>query len=191
MTHEGTVEESKKKQDTMWEYWINEPVYLDGGVFNIVKRKQAIAIFVKEGLVPFIEKSGYYFEYSDVKLAHILLTVLYRLYEGKQILAHPRYDKYVDEQMFLYDHLFDTMAWDRFWSVWGSYQDFQEGRFGESLRYKLPGLVWSWIDLERSPRAIRLEKDLEEQENQEEFPKGKEDPYLQDTVKRDYQDRHW
>jgi hypothetical protein len=176
----------------MWDYWINETVYFDGGVFNSMKRKQAIAIFVKEGLVPFVEGAGYFFEMNDVKLAHILLSLLYRLYEGKKVYPSPRYDRYVnDEQLFLYEHLFDSMAWDKFWAVWGSYQDFEEGRFGECVRYTLPSLVWSWIDLERSPRAIRLEKELEEQEYQEEFPRGKEDPYLQDTSKRDYQDRHW
>jgi hypothetical protein len=175
----------------MWDYWINEPVFLDGGVMNILKRKQAISIFVKEGLVPFIEKAGYRFHYTDVELVHVMLCLLYRLYEGKNVIAHERVEKNMLEHLWLYEYRLDSTAWARFWKTWGSSQDFEEGRFGECLRYKLQTFVWSWIDMDRSPASIQLERELEDQENQEEFSKGKEDPYLQDHSRRDYQDRHW
>lgn len=175
----------------MWDYWINEPVFLDGGVMNIVKRKQAISIFVKEGLLPLLESAGFRCVYTDVQLIHILLSILYRLYEGKDIIPYQRSEQNIQEHQWLYEHRLDSFAWNRFWKRWGSSQDFEEGRFGECLRFKLPTLVWSWIDLDQSPASIGLEKELEEQEYQDEHSKGKEDPYLQDHSRRDYQDRHW
>ena len=189
----------------MWDYWINEPVFLDGGIMNIVKRKYAVSIFVKEGLIPFIENAGFRFQYNEVQLIHIMLSLLYRLYEGKNIVANPKHEKYIEEyewiyqeHEWLYEHLLDSTSWSRFWKKWSGSQDFEEGRFGASLQYKLSSIVWSWIDIEASPACIKLDRELEAQENQEEFPKGKEefpkgkeDPYLQDNSKRDYQDRHW
>jgi hypothetical protein len=34
-------------------------------------------------------------------------------------------------------------------------------------------------------------EDIEKDEYLEDGAKGKEDPYLQETSRRDYQDRHW
>jgi hypothetical protein len=177
--------------ESHWNYWINEPVFADKGVFNIMKRKEAIYMFVHQGLVPMIESKGYKLYMKDGLLTKTLLQMLYALNEEKQI--EPKQTEYEipDEFLDYFEYQFDSSVWESFWSRWGNIQDFDEGGCGESLRMRLPIFVWSWIDLENSASIYRLQKELEEEEYQEEGSKGKDDPYLQETSKRDYMDRHW
>jgi hypothetical protein len=175
----------------LWSYWLNEPIYLDNGVTNIVKRKDAVYLFCKEGLIPFIEQKGYRFYMDDTNLYYAMLRVLFALFRKKKVMGHKVEDDYADEQYDFFCYHFDSLEWEHFWDKWGGFQDFQEDAFGHSLRYTLSELLWSWIDLGSSPKAIRLRRELEQEEEYEEITKGKEDPYLVETSKRDYQDRHW
>ena len=172
-----------------WEYWINEAVFLDKGIFNIVKRKQALYIFVKEGLLPLLESNGYKLIFNEAKLTNILLQMLFALREGKQIQPHILDDDIPEDYLNYFEYTLDSSVWDRFWTQWGCLQDFDEGGCGESLRMTLPLFVWSWINFDTSDAIYQVQKELEE-EYQEEVSKGKDDPYLQETSKRDYLDRH-
>jgi hypothetical protein len=174
-----------------WNYWINEPVYLDDGVTNILKRKQAIYLFCSEGLVPFIESAGFRMVYDRKELTRILLRLLYMLSIGTRVKPVRFYERPREELYEYYCHSLDTKEWEGFWSTWGSFQDFQPDRFGYCLRSSLSEFVWSWLDLEYSPAFEGLLKELEAADSLEEGAKGKDDPYLQETSKRDYQDRHW
>jgi hypothetical protein len=174
-----------------WAYWINEPVYLDDGVMNIAKRKHAIAQFVQEGLLPFLHRAGYRVCLQEKELIVVLLRLLFALHKGKQIAPIEVEGDYMMEQYDLYCYVLDTETWMQFWKGWGTLQDFSEGRPGYKLQFTLADFVWSWLDFESSSRAFALYEELEEEQYQEEMAKGKEDPYLQDTSKRDFQDRHW
>jgi len=175
---------------TSWDYWINEPVFLDKGVMNIVKRKQAIYCFVKEGLIPLLESKGYRLLLNEAHLTKTLLHMLFALYKGKEI--QPRLlDIDISEEHYSYfAYLLDSSVWDSFWKQWGSLQDFDEGGCGETLRVTLSTFVWSWIHFENSPTILRFQEELNDEEYHEEGSKGKDDPYLQETLKRDYLDRH-
>jgi hypothetical protein len=174
-----------------WEYWINEPVFLDKGISNILKRKQAVSIFVKEGLLPLLESNGYKLILNEARLTKTLLQMLFALYKGEKIKPHLLDGNLPEEHLHYFEYRLDSSVWDSFWTQWGSFQDFEEGRCGESLRWTLPSFVWSWIDFESSTAIYQIQKEIEEEIYQEEGSKGKEDPYLQETSKRDYQDRHW
>lgn len=173
-----------------WDYWINESVFLDKGVTNIVKRKQAIYIFVKEGLLPLVESKGYKLILNEVQLTKTILQMLYFLREGKQIKPQPLEDCIPEEHYDYFEHVFDSFVWDTFWKKWGELQDFEEGGCGESLRISLHTFLWSWVHFDLSDAVFKLERELEADEYYEEGSKGKDDPYLQETSKRDYLDRH-
>lgn len=174
-----------------WAYWINEPVFLDDGVMNIGKRKHAIAQFVHEGLLPFVHKAGYRLCLHEGELTVTLLRLLYALQNEKHVVPIQIEGDFLAEQYDLYCFTLDADMWMRFWKGWGTLQDFAEGSPGYKLQFSLSEFVWSWLDLETSEKALKLYEELEDDTYQDELAKGKEDPYLQDTSKRDFQDRHW
>jgi hypothetical protein len=177
-------------EDT-WNYWINEPIYMDDGVTNILKRKQAIYFFCTEGLIPFIESAGFRMIYDQKELTRVLLRLLYMLSVGNKVKPIRLCERPREELYEYYCHWLDTRDWEGFWSKWGCLQDFQPDRFGYCLRTTLSEFVWTWLDLDYSPGFEELLKELEAADYFEEGTKGKDDPYLQETSKRDYSDRHW
>jgi hypothetical protein len=174
-----------------WGYWLNEPIYTDDGVANILKRKHAISMFCRDGLLPFIESAGYKFRFSEGELFRTVLQLLYTLYKGKTVRPMVNDCQYYEDQYDHFQYNLDTDKWQAFWQTWGSFQDFMEDRYAYRLQFELPQFVWSWIHMEISPSAVQLYKELEEIEYYEEVTKGKDDPYLQETARREYQDRHW
>ena len=173
-----------------WGYWLNEPIYTDTGVFSIEKRKHIIHSFCMKGLIPLIESQGYKFRLNNTQLYRTVLDLLFQLYEGHRVMPYIIDIDNFSEQYETYCYRIDTDAWDSFWKIWGTIQDFEENYYAHRLRYELHSYVWSWLDFERSPTVLDVYEELKEEEAMDES-KGKEDPYLQETSKRDYQDRHW
>jgi hypothetical protein len=88
------------------------------------------------------------------------------------------------------------MELEEFWERWKEIEDFQEGRSGHVLLHTLPQFLWASLNIEDSPITIEIEKILDEVAEMEEIDwrresKGKDDPYLYDTSKVNYEDRHW
>lgn len=176
-----------------WYTWIQEPIWLEDSPYSAVPRHKAIETFCSKGLLPMIHNEGYRLRLSQQELQRLLLRCLYALYQGKHVLPKNLQKGFSHEQDHYFHFMFklDTQMWLQFWETWGSLQDFEEHAYAYNFRFQLPELLWSWIDLDQSPAAIHLEEELQEEDWQAEVAKGKEDPYLQDTSKRDYQDRHW
>ena len=175
----------------LWKYWLEEPIFLDDGVMNILKRKEALSIFCREGLIPLLHKKGYQLKFNDGVLYTTFVKVVFTLFCKKKVIGYPVEDDYAEEQYNEYVFHLDSLEWESFWEKWGGFQDFQENAFAHSLQSTLPELLWTWIDLDASSTAVKLRRELEQEEEYEEGPKGKDDPYLAETSKRDYQDRHW
>ncbi len=127
---------------------------------------------------------------SDAELVKTLLTLLYKLHEGKTVRPIETDILNEKEQYELYCYKLDTQTWMEFWETWG-FQDFQEGAYASNLRFLLSEFVWTWLDLDSSKAAIELDTELYILHMEEEGAKGRDDLYLQETSKRDYQDRHW
>lgn len=172
-------------------YWLNEPIYTDSGVTSIEKRKHAIHSFCTRGLIPLLESHGYKFRFSDGDLYKNVIALLFNLFEGQKVKPYGIEINNQEEQYDTFCYSLDTDTWDHFWKTWGTIQDFEEDRYAHRLVYELPGFVWSWLDFEHSPTVVKLYAELEDVETMEEGSKGRDDPYLQETSKRDYQDRHW
>ncbi len=177
--------------DTTWLYWINEPIFTDKGITNILKRKQAYYFFCNEGLFPFLKSKGYLFEGSPMKVTAKLLRLVYHVWRGHRVEALSQDCNFKTEQFELFCHTFDSSEWEQFWISWEGFQDFEAGGFGYEFQYTLPTFVWSWLDIDNSPTAYMLEKELVELMDDDEVTKGRDDLYLQETQTRDYQDRHW
>lgn len=173
-----------------WAFWINQPIFIDRGI-QYEKRKHAIYRFCCDGLIPLIESVGYRFEYKDSKFFHAFLSMLHLLSKGHSIRPVTVEIPHEEEQHSEFHYRLDTDVWQEFWKKWGCIEDFDEHGYGHRLQYELAEFVWSWLDFENSPAVESLYLELKEDDSYEEGPKGKDDPYLQETSKRDYQDRHW
>jgi hypothetical protein len=173
-----------------WAYWINQPIFIDRGV-QYAKRKHILYRFCKEGLIPLIESAGYKLEYTDSKFYHAFLSMLFLLSKGHTLRPVTVEIPYQEEQYAEFHYRLDSEVWESFWKRWGCIQDFDEDNYAHRLQYELAEFIWSWIDFDTSPRIEALYVELQQDDFQEEMSKGKDDPYLQETSKRDYQDRHW
>jgi hypothetical protein len=179
--------------ESAWSYWINEPIYYSENSTTFAKRKHVYAELCTAGILPFVTGAGYRLRLSEKDLLKQLLRILFFISRGKKVVPKLLDEniRYETEQYFHFQHRLDTISWLQFWEIWGGIQDFERGSFGHNFCFQLPEFLWSWVSLEHSPSAIEFEKQLEEDEYQDELARGKDDPYLQDTSRRDYQDRHW
>ena len=173
-----------------WGYWLNQPIFTDKGA-AYAKRKHILYDFCVDGLIPFVEKAGYQFMYSDTSLFKILLTTLYYIHEGKRVRPNRIQCDAYEEQYTRFHQRLDTEAWMKFWEAWGTIQDFDTEGYAHEMQFQLAELVWSWLDFDNSKAIQKVYEELSYDDYYEEGGKGKEDPYLQETSKRDYQDRHW
>lgn len=175
-----------------WDSWCAYPIYTTRSGLCRLRRVEAMQWFCDEGLLPLLEEAGYTLRLARQELRDILLRVLYELDAGKKIrplashVENPHAHKHETE--FLQQ--LDTHTWLAFWEQWGEIEFLAPDHL-PSFHLLLPWLLWSWVDLEQSPQAEIVEKEIEEQDYQDELSKGKEDPYLADTSRREYQDRHW
>ena len=173
-----------------WAYWINQPIFTDRGI-QYTKRKHAIYSFCREGLIPLVESAGYKFHFTDATFFKAFLSMLYSLYMGHTVRPVCVEIPHREEQHAEFHYRLDTEIWEDFWKIWGTIQDFDEDGYAHRLQFELSEFVWCWLDFDKSPTVEFLYEELEHDDYQEEVAKGKDDPYLQETSKRDYQDRHW
>ena len=173
-----------------WGYWLNEPIFTEKGC-AYAKRKHILYSFCMDGLIPFVEAAGYKFAYPDAELYKIVLTSLYYMYQGKRVRANCVLLDAHEEQHARFHQTLDSDAWMKFWEAWGSIQDFDTEGYAHRMQYEFAEFVWSWLDFEHSRTVQQVYEELDDDDYQEEIQRGKEDPYLQETSKRDYQDRHW
>ena len=171
-----------------WEAWLLQPISMDGTISTIVQRQIAIREFCYQGLYPFIRSKGYTFHINKEILTAKVLRLMYFAYRKKKVYAEDYNAEWDPEHKLMYWHAIDTDKWNGLWETWGNIDDFNdETGYAYRFRFSLPEYVWNWIDLEKSPRAIKLEKDLCDPEGLEPHvelrgQKEKEDPYLQDLL---------
>jgi hypothetical protein len=171
-----------------WTSWLLEEISLDGTISNILPRQTVIQKFCLNGLYPFIVSKGYVWRIEKDVLIAKVLRLMYFAYRKKRIFVEDYNYDWNPEHKQIYWSAVDTDAWDTLWTTWGMMEDFDEQTgFAYRLRFSLPNYVWNWLDLEKSPRAIKLEKDLYDPDTQDVYSelrgqKAKEDPYLQDLM---------
>ncbi len=190
------MDRARFQKQQLWEQWVRKPIFADSGVYNIASRYSVIRDFVEKGLIPFARKKGYIFFDKPEKVTLSLLRYLFAVYTGETVaFRDPHKDIYKDH-IYEFEHRFDSLEIEEFWEKWKEIQDFQEGSYGHILQFTLPQFLWASLNIEDSPITIEIEKildevcEMEEQEWRRES-KGKDDPYLHDSSKVNYEDRHW
>ncbi len=178
------------KNFDLWVRFCQEPIYADKGVYNIDKRKEIIYDFCRYGIIPFLATEGYVLEVNAEQLCIRILKVLWAL-RNKQIVIplQQNFEDYHEEHQRVYNDTLDHHAWATFWRSWSDIQDF-ETPYGILFKYKLPELLWSWMDLPNCSKSDIIEQYLYEDEIQEQLAKRRDDPYVVDNSQIDYQDRH-
>lgn len=184
------------EKQKIWEQWVRKPIFATGGVYNINSRYNVIRDFVEEGIFPFVKRKGYIFFDSPEKVTISLLRYLFAIYNGEKVLFKDPHEGIYKDHIYEFEHRFDSMEMEEFWEKWKDIEDFQEGHYGFQLQYMLPLFLWPSLNIQNSPITINMEAifdevaAMEEQEWRKES-KGKDDPYLHDTSKVNYDDRHW
>lgn len=180
-----------------WEKWVRTPIFATAGIYAVGPRYAVLHEFVQRGLFPFVTGKGYVFA-KDVKgITMSLLRYLFALWQGKHVKFYDPHKGCQPEHGLEFEHRFDTLVLDEFWDQWGGIQDFESDSYGYPLRYTLPFFVWANLDLNRSSIYAEVETALHDLEEYEESiygkrnPRERDDPYLQDTSKVNYEDRHW
>lgn len=187
---------SKYQKQQRWEEFIRKPIFANNGVYAVARRFNVILDFVEEGLFPFVKSRGYVFAQNAKGVTLSLLRYMFALYEGNKVNFKNPHVKWMKDHFDEFEHRFDSLELETLWDRWGFIEDFQEQQFGEPLHYTLPSFLWASIELENSPIFIEIEKRLDDIDDLEyaqgkKVTKGKDDPYLRDTSKINYEDRHW
>ena len=186
---------TKIQKQNLWETWIRQNIYADDGVYNVAPRHEVMRHFIEKGVFPFVQKKGYRFRENPQKVTNSFLRYLFAVYLNEKIqFLNPHKDEdssHFDE----FDHVFDTMEMEPFWEKWGSIQDFAPDHYAEKVRSTIPYFIWASLNLTNSPAYIKLEKIMNEVDEFEitnrKESKAKEDPYLQESSKYNYEDRHY
>lgn len=186
---------TKVEKQRLWERWTREIIFMDGGVTNYAPRHCVMREFIYRGVVPFLKAKGYTTK-DPKQITLSFLRYLFTLYLGQKVRFLNPYKKESNDHLVEFEDRFDTMEMEPFWKRWGSIQDFEEGRYAHEVRYTLPYFLWTQIVLQSSPAYIKLERILDELDEMENIvrpkeSKGKEDPYLQESTRYTYEDRHW
>jgi hypothetical protein len=166
----------------------NEPIYADGGVYNIQKRKYVYFDLCEKGLEPLLDSKGYVLECDKHHLTTRCLKLMWLLSLGKYIRPLANRKEYHEEHENMFNFLLHEKIWEEFWNSWDGMQDFQSTH-GQRFKDLLPLLLWTWIDLPKCTMTAEIEYFIKEEEDAM-VSKRKDDPYLIDTSQIDYHDRH-
>ena len=152
----------KQLETHQWTTWLNTVVYLNEHDFkSTMKRQEALTIFVKEGLVPFLESRGYVFSPQYHIVSH-LATYLFKRY-SRDFVKQPfeRIYNHVNVDLLHYeDSAVPPDDWDYFWKQWGLMTDFYDDQFRN--RFWIPYFCYNRLDLLHSDATNKVDKELEE-----------------------------
>lgn len=187
---------TKKQKEALWNSWVSKPIFADSGVYNIAPRHLIIRNFVEKGLFPLARRKGYLFSNDVQRTTNSLLRYMFALWLGQTVIFKNPHKGILKDHELEFEHRFDGMELEEFWEKWKHIEDFQEGGYASRLQYTLPAFLWASMNIEQSPITMKIEAIYDEIEEQEERDrkkeaKGKEDIYLQESSRSNYEDRHW
>lgn len=189
---------SAKDKEKLWDAWVRKPIFADEGVYNYAPRHIVMKEFIEHGVFPFMKSKGYRMRSNATNVTASFLRYLFELSLGSTIRMNDPHPNCLKDHREEFTHRLDSLEMEAIWDTWGSIEDFQEDHYAYKVQFVLPEFLWYWIDLENSPITIKIEAILDEldeiEATQVQRPKesrGKEDPYLHDTNKVTYEDRHW
>lgn len=149
---------------------------------------QAITIFIKEGLYPFILNNRYVFCINKQELGNIIASTMFRYLNDNMYLFPTRKGvNFSDEYFQYFEYKISDEQWEGFWNYWNKELDnLFDHLYDSRLTLQLKHIVWMFIDLEKSlahQEYQDMNQALEELEAYEkENPNRKIDPYILDQM---------
>ena len=174
------------KMDTEFKQWQN--LYIESLKYGSITITEAITIFIKEGLIPFILNHRYVFAVDNHQLGNIVATTIFSYLNDNTFLFPTRKGvSFTNEYFQYFEYLISDEEWEGFWNYWDRELDNLLIHKDDSrLTLQLKHITWMFIDLEKSfvhIEYIEMNKALGEIESHEdENPYRKIDPYILDQM---------
>ena len=149
-----------------FEQWLNAYVRIDECV--IVRRKEWITNFVKNGLYPWIKSKGYSWEFSESHIKNCIATGLYENKNKSYLTSNWHYsvsntDTNIHHYKDHFYHVINLNEWDKFWKIWGNMSDLiEDSPRGQDRRFDIQEFVWEQLDLTNSFQTNIINELLED-----------------------------
>lgn len=153
-----------------WFNWCNEEVYYDNDEY--ISRKELLLDLAKHALIPFLQKNGYTISCTAHRVAECIARYLYF---GK-VMHEPYNNDWRKEDYLHYYYLLDDDDWEAFWSRRRLWEDLENVKTREMIRY----IMWTLLDLYKSDATQDVDMMLGLIED-EHLPIDTRDPYLIDS----------
>ncbi len=148
-----------------WNDWLEEPLEVETGYF--MPRWRIIHRFVKDGLVPFLQRYGYTMHGSISSIQSALASGLYTnqnaaLTSSDWTTIPYRNTEDSDEDRAHFDHILSQETWDdEFWSAWNWWPDVGEEEWrGWDRRQDIQNFAWSQMNLAASAQTTIVDEHI-------------------------------
>jgi len=161
--------------------WQN--LYIESLKYGHITINQAIRYFIKDGLIPFITKNKYIFEFHPHIIENTIASMMFRSSKNK-IYLFPTRDgiSFNDEYYDYYQYLIDDDKWKSFWTYWNNQLDkLFDYTNDKKIALEIQSITWMFIDLEKSKAYEEYNESLGDLENTETYT-VKIDPYILDQM---------
>ena len=168
--------------------WLDEPVWWN---IQSVPRKEVLYIFVKHGLVPFIESCGYKFGRNVPELYTYIATGMYLNYycsAFKSVWTDEPYNvENIPEDRIHFNDVIGFDRWSAFWSAWTDWSDVDpDFPKGCDRQIDIEEFIWRQLDLDSSPQTdilyYRMHQEMDEDSYDEMHRGGRSDIYLEEAA---------
>lgn len=162
--------------------WLTNEIYTKK--YDYIQIYDCIKMFVNDGIYPFIIKHGYNFCCNKNYLCDAIATSLFFYTKNNSYLIPISKEvKFNDEFYEYFTYVINSEKWDSFWKYYNDLFNniffYKEGGFCIQLEQ----LMYSLIDLEKSPTHIQYIEENTESESEDDN-KGV-DPYILDQRNRE------
>lgn len=168
--------------DNEFRSWQTNEIYT--AQFSYIQIYDCIKLFVHDGIVPFINKHGYNLCCNKDYICNLIATSLFYYTKNSSYLI--RLHKSVQFNDEFYEHYIykiNRETWDNFWKYYNSL--FNNLFFNEEGGFcvQLEDLMYSLIDLNKSPAHIQYIQDNIDTDSEDDS--NKIDPYILDQKNRE------
>lgn len=176
-----TAPKFKTNRQKQWDKFLNQTIFLDERQYDsTMKRLDALRIFCREGLLPFIKSHGYQWDTRHNCVNH-LATMLFNEWPSDFVVQPLIRDtkKMITDFDYYCERGIPQEDWDWFWDKWGYLTDFYDDR--QKNRYQIPSFVFHRLDLYNSQATEEYERDVfEDDDSQEEGTLNENLVYVKD-----------
>lgn len=160
----------KTRQQKDWHKFLDTYVYLNEDDYRTaMTRLEALRIFCREGLLPFVKAHGYTWN-RDYNCVNHLATMLFRKWPRDFVVQEIYRNQSPTDYDYFTSEGIPQEDWDIFWIEWGKMTDFYED--AQRNQWLIPSFVFNRLDLEMSPATARFESHLMDDDDSQEEGAG-------------------